>query len=143
MASNVDDLIYGNEPEAEPVMKKILDHFQVVEEESGACIFCVGEVTPLDVFSIKVIVKDHTEKIEPVSYDNTRTLNSSTKMKIPRRCVPLYRRWPGVLPGDTIPLQNNLPTLDVARERYSWSTPRSIQTPACPSLQKDQGGRMR
>ena len=36
MASNVDDLIYGNEPEAEPVMKKILDHIQVGKEESGA-----------------------------------------------------------------------------------------------------------
>ena len=29
MASNVDDLIYRNEPEAEHVIKKILAHFQV------------------------------------------------------------------------------------------------------------------
>ncbi len=28
-ASNVDDLIYGCEPGAEPVIEKILDHFQV------------------------------------------------------------------------------------------------------------------
>ena len=40
MASNVDDLICGNEQEAEPVIKEILDHVQVGKEESGAFRFC-------------------------------------------------------------------------------------------------------
>ena len=45
MASNVDDLIYGNEPEAEPVMRNIFNNFQVGKEESGALIiFCGKEV---------------------------------------------------------------------------------------------------
>ena len=97
MASKVDDLIYGNEPVAEHVIKKILDHFLVGKEESGAFIFCGEEGTQLDDVRIRVIVRDNTEKIKPASYDNTRKLISKCTDEDTSQMRSLCRRWPGLL----------------------------------------------
>jgi hypothetical protein len=74
MASNVDDLLYGCKPEAEPAMQAILDAFNVRVQEVGTFRFCGKEVKQADDFSITVTAKDNTEKIRPIDIGVQRKL---------------------------------------------------------------------
>ena len=74
MSSNVDDLLYGSLPEAENMMKDILETFAVQEHNEGEFRFCGKEVKPNDDFSITVTAKDNTEKIRPIDINPKRKL---------------------------------------------------------------------
>ena len=74
MSSNVDDLLHGELPGHEGVMKDILDAFAVREENEGEFRFCGKEVKQDDEYNITVTTKDNTEKIRPIEIANGRKL---------------------------------------------------------------------
>ena len=74
MSSNVDDLLYGSLPEAENMMKGILETFAVREHNEGEFRFCGTEVKRHDDFNITVTAKDDTEKIRPIDLNPKRKL---------------------------------------------------------------------
>ena len=74
MSPNVDDLLYGSLPEAENMMKDILETFAVREHNEGDFRFCGKEVKQHDDFSITVTAKDNTEKIRPIDINPKRKL---------------------------------------------------------------------
>ena len=81
MSSNVDDLLYGSLPEAENMMKDILETFAVREHNEGEFRFCGKEVKQHDDFSITVTAKDNTEKIRPIDINPKRKLTDKCTTK--------------------------------------------------------------
>ena len=80
MSSNVDDLLYGSLPDEEHHMQKILDTFNVREQNEGKFRFCGKEITQNGDFSIDVNARDNTEKIRPIDIKAGRKLTD--------RCTP-------------------------------------------------------
>ena len=66
MLSNVDDLLYGRLPEAEPESKDILAEFQVNQVLDTEFRFCGKEVVQHYDDSILATARDNIEKIRPI-----------------------------------------------------------------------------
>jgi hypothetical protein len=74
MASNVDDLLFAASGDAEKAIYKVLKGFNVDKVQEGEFRFCGKEVKQYEDFSIKVTVKDNTEKIRPITIPDRKRL---------------------------------------------------------------------
>ena len=74
LSSNVDDLLYGSLPGHEEAVQKILQTFDVKEQNEGEFRFCGKEFKQHSDHSITLTAKDSTEDIRPINISTTRKL---------------------------------------------------------------------
>ena len=70
LAAHVDDMLWATKYGYENRVQQLLDRYTIKTVESGTFRFCGREVIQHSDFSVSVMCKDTTEKIEPVRYDS-------------------------------------------------------------------------
>ena len=79
VGTHVDDVIWAAMPEAEPVIRKVIDELKCGEPDECNLRYCGKEVTQDSDYNIKVTCKATTDKLEPIrawtGCKNTEKLN--------------------------------------------------------------------
>ena len=72
MGSHVDDLLWANLPEAEPIVDQVKASFEFGSEESRNFRYCGKEVTQDAQGTVKATCKNTTEKLSPIRFPSGR-----------------------------------------------------------------------